>query len=146
MKSKAVLLTTSFFNVRRASESKYDWDKLKFVSIIMSKIRALSRCFFQHNPFLSVQHDDSFSLELHLYFYMCRGLNSQCFPMVGMVINLLVGVYRPIVTILHSRWDDHSPIQRLCRPKRWTMKSWALLEKLQVPIDCHVEKMKVCFR
>ena len=28
---------------------------------------------------------------------MCWGLNSHCFPMVGMVINLIVGVYIPIV-------------------------------------------------
>ena len=30
---------------------------------------------------------------------MCQGLNSHCFPMVGMVINPIVGVYIPIIRI-----------------------------------------------
>ena len=30
---------------------------------------------------------------------MCQGLNSHCFPMVGMVINLIVGFYIPIIRI-----------------------------------------------
>ena len=30
---------------------------------------------------------------------MCWGLNSHCFPMVGMVINLIVGVYIPSIRI-----------------------------------------------
>ncbi len=31
--------------------------------------------------------------------YMCQGLNSHCFPMVGMVINLIVGFYIPIIRL-----------------------------------------------
>ena len=31
--------------------------------------------------------------------HLCWGLNSHCFPMVGMVINLIVGVYIPIIRI-----------------------------------------------
>ena len=38
-------------------------------------------------------------VERTMIFYMCWGLNSHCFPMVGMVINLLVGVYVPIIRI-----------------------------------------------
>ena len=30
---------------------------------------------------------------------MCWGLNSHCFPIVGMVINHIVGVYIPIIRI-----------------------------------------------
>ena len=37
--------------------------------------------------------------EKTIIFYMFWGLNSHCFPMAGMVINLLVGVYVPIIRI-----------------------------------------------
>ena len=32
------------------------------------------------------------------------GLNSHCFPMVGVVINLIVGVYTPIIRIPIKGW------------------------------------------
>ena len=32
-------------------------------------------------------------------FEMCWGLNSHCFPMVGMIINLIVGFYIPSIRI-----------------------------------------------
>ena len=31
--------------------------------------------------------------------YICWGLNSHCFPMVGMGINIIVGLYVPIIRI-----------------------------------------------
>ena len=37
--------------------------------------------------------------KLRLFLYMCQGLKSHCFPMVGMVINPIVGVYIPIIRI-----------------------------------------------
>ena len=40
-------------------------------------------------------------------FDVCWGLNSHCFPIVGMAINLVVGVYIPIVRSPYYRWDDH---------------------------------------
>ena len=37
-------------------------------------------------------------------------LNLHGFPMVGMVIQFIVGVYIRIIRIPRLRWDDHSPI------------------------------------
>ena len=47
------------------------------------------------------------SKQVRKIIHMCWGLNSHCFPMVGMVINLIVGVYMPIIRMPYWRWDDH---------------------------------------
>ena len=52
----------------------------------------VTRRFFQAHR-LTLVDDDTPAYRL------CWGLNSHCFPMVGMVINLIVGVYIPITRI-----------------------------------------------
>ncbi len=45
------------------------------------------------------QPDSKAATSIPFNSYMCWGLNFHCFPMVGMVINLIVGVYIPIIRI-----------------------------------------------
>ena len=57
-----------------------------------------------------------------LWTCVCWGLNSHCFPMVGMVINLIVGVYKLCILYTHYtdsrhwRWDDHPQYKELIDP------------------------------
>ena len=55
---------------------------------------------FLLNNLREPQHTPTYSWNITQAFHqLCWGLNSQCFSEVGMVINLIVGVYIPIVRI-----------------------------------------------
>ena len=51
--------------------------------------------------------------ENFIWNHLCWDLNSHCFPMVGMVINLVVGVCIPILRIQNqlSKWNQLSNVQ-----------------------------------
>lgn len=81
----------------------------------------------------------------HTHIYTCAGgsINSHCFAIVGMVINLTVGVYMPIRTIpnIRSLIDPGKAMvpSRLRRPKTALEPS----RSLYLPFHCHLQVQRI---